>query len=157
MKIENLDQKLAAWEIRWRAKDLLEAIQALPEQDYFNAAEVENSIKNVDTDMDAYYKRKQKELDDLLKVGEIYMTTESDGVSGVEYVYLELTGFNKEMEEIECNLLTRRVGEFDNCLEYKEKESLSLSYVKGDFVKNAKTGPEVRTEFLRYQKILKDA
>lgn len=157
MKIENLDQRLAAWEIGWRAKDLIESIQALPEQDYFNVAEVENAIKNVNIDIDAYYKRKQEELDDLLKVGEIYMTTESDGVSGVEYTYIELIGFNKEMEEIVCNLLTRRVGEFDNCLEYKEKESLSLDYVKGDFGKNAKTGPEVRTEFLRYQNILKNA
>ena len=157
MKIENIDQRQAAWDIRWRAKELLEAIQALPGQDYFNATEVENTIKKVDTDTNEYYERKRKELDSMFKVGEIYMTSESDGVSGVEYVYLELTGFNKEMEEVVCNLLTRRVGEFDNCLEYKEKESFSLDYVKGDFGKNAKTGPEVRAEFLRYQNILKNA
>lgn len=160
MEIENLEQKLLVWEIGFQARQLIEKLKSLPEQDFFKLSDLEAGMIKAENDQKSYEKRWKEEIKKVVRIGEIYRIDSSDGVSGLSTKYYEITNLDGEREEIEFNLLERFVGEFDNHLSYKEKERLSGfsgEFKYGFCEGTVKSGSDVRAEFLRYQKILKDA
>ena len=159
MEIENLEQKLLVWGIGFQAEQLIEKLKSLPGQDYFKLDELEAGMKKAENDQKSYEERWKEEIKKEIKIGEIYRIDISDGISGLRTKYYEITELDGEREEIEFNLLERFVGEFDNHLSYKEKERSGFNgELRYGFCEcTVKSGSDVRAEYLRYQKILKDA
>ena len=158
MEIKNFNEQIKVWEIEFKLRELIAAVNNTPGQDYLNVQELEEKVKKLQEDQ-AYYKQKIK--DDTYKIiqpGELIKVESSDGVSGVKIEYYQVTEHNEDRNLFYYNLLTVFRGEYENKIEYKVKEYVTTDELC-DYLKYKKIekGPEVKTEFDHYMEVLKNA
>lgn len=123
MKIIDSESYNDAWSVKFKLDELISCIKDLQDQDYLNLAELEKARDEIKADMEEYKQSLRNKL--KVKEGDIFMTTSSDGISGVrrEFYYIKKIDTNKPSPEIEFDYLEVFEGDFKRKISYSEKES----------------------------------
>lgn len=123
MKIIDSESYNDAWSVKFKLDELISCIKDLQDQDYLNLAELEKARDEIKADMEEYKQSLRNKL--KIKEGDIFMTTSSDGISGVrrEFYYIKKIDTNKPSPEIEFDYLEVFEGDFKRKISYSEKES----------------------------------
>lgn len=158
MKIIDSESYNNAWSVKFKLDELISCIKDLQDQDYLNLAELEKTRDEIKADMEEY----KQSLRDKLKVkeGDIFMTTYSDGISGVrrEFYHIKKIDINKPSPEIEFDYLEVFEGDFKREISYSEKESDYLECFLNTISKyKQEMGTQVLVDWNYYTNLLNNA
>ena len=158
MKIINSDSYHNAWNVNYKLDELIGYLKELPGQDYLDVSELEKKRDKVKADMEEYKQSLRNKL--KVKEGEIFMTTSSDGISGVrrEFYYIKKIDTNKPSPEIEFDYLEVFEGDFKRKISYSEKESDYLECFLNSLSKyKQEMGTQVLVDWNYYTNLLNNA
>lgn len=158
MKIIDSESYNNAWSVKFKLDELISCIKDLQDQDYLNLAELGKARDKIKADMEEY----KQSLKDKLKVkeGDIFMTTSSDGISGVcrEFYYIKKIDTDKPSPEIEFDYLAVFEGDFKREIRYSKKESDYLECFLNTVAKyKQEVGTQVLVDWNYYTNLLNNA
>jgi len=158
MKIIDSESYNDAWSVRFKLDELISCIKDLQDQDYLNLAELEKARDEIKADMEEYKQNLRNKL--KVKEGDIFMTSSSDGVSGVrrEFYCIKKIDTNKPSPEIEYDYLEVFEGDYKREIKYSKKESDYLECFLNSLSKyKQEMGTQVLVDWNYYTNLLNNA